>query len=143
MSRSGILLTVASSFVVLFPSEAVSQPTVKREVARPVASTEGKVIYREYCAVCHGVDGKGNGPAAAALKSPPSDLTTYAQRHQGRFSEMDLRTIIEGEKDVPAHGSKEMPIWGEVFRALTGGDRAERDLRMRNLIEHIRSMQVK
>jgi mono/diheme cytochrome c family protein len=145
MKGSGVLLAVASCFAasLLLPLPASAQPTVKRETARRVASTDGKVIYREYCAVCHGVDGKGNGPAAQALNTPPPDLTTYAQRQEGRFSEMDLRTVIEGEKNVAAHGSKEMPIWGNIFRVLTGGDPQERDLRMRNLIEHIRSMQVK
>lgn len=121
---------------------ATQQPTVKREVARPVQSVEGHVIYKSYCAACHGADGRGNGPAAPAMKVPPTDLTTYAQRHGGKFSEVDLRTVIEGQLEIAAHGSKDMPIWGEVFRALTS-DRDVREMRMRNLIEHLRTIQQK
>jgi mono/diheme cytochrome c family protein len=119
-----------------------AQPTVRRETARPVASTDGKVLYTEYCAVCHGVGGKGDGPAAPALKVPPTDLTTYAKRHGGRFSEIALREIIEGAQPTPAHGSREMPIWGDVFRALES-DLQIRQQRVHNLIGYLKSIQQK
>lgn len=117
-------------------------PTVKREAARPPESAQGPAIYKQYCAACHGVDGKGHGPAAPALKVPPTDLTTFAKRHGGQFSETDLREIIEGDRDIAAHGSKEMPIWGEVFRAVMR-DRSFRELRTTNLIRYLESIQVK
>jgi mono/diheme cytochrome c family protein len=119
-----------------------TQPTVKREVARPASSTEGNAVYNQYCAPCHGVDGKGKGPAAPAMKVPPTDLTTYAKRHGGQFSEMDLTEVIENERAMPAHGSKDMPIWGEVFRA-TEQDLDMRKLRMHNLLAYVKSLQVK
>lgn len=133
------------SFLFFAPSPTLARtaqetPGVKRDIARPIQSVQGKDIYREYCAVCHGVDGKGHGPAAPAMKVPPSDLTRYAQRHGGQFSEMDMRMVIEGQDDLPAHGSREMPIWGDVFRALTH-DREMREMRMKNLIGYLREMQ--
>jgi mono/diheme cytochrome c family protein len=123
------------------PSTLV-QPTVKRGSPRAIQSVQGTDMYREYCAACHGVDGKGQGPAAPAMKVPPSDLTTHARRHGGTFSEMDIRMVIEGQDNIPAHGSRDMPIWGDVFRALTH-DRELREIRMKNLIEFLRAMQVK
>lgn len=140
-------LSVAAFLFISAPNVLVAQssqpaPTVKRETARPVRSVEGKDIYDGYCAVCHGVDLKGHGPAAAAMKVPPTDLTTYAQRHGGKFSDTDMRSIIDGQTDVLAHGSREMPIWGDVFRAITH-DRVMREMRMTNLIEYLKQMQGK
>jgi hypothetical protein len=93
--------------------------------------------------VCHGKDGKGHGPAAAALKAPLSDLTTLAVRNQGRFSAKDVEDTILGRgKMTPAHGSEEMPIWGPVFRSMSAGE-AGRDLRVTNLVKYLESMQKK
>ena len=58
--------------------------------ARPSNSWNGVDLYREYCAVCHGTDGKGGGPAADALKQTPTDLTLIARRGGGKFSELDV-----------------------------------------------------
>jgi mono/diheme cytochrome c family protein len=98
-------------------------------------------MYSQYCAVCHGADGKGNGPAAAALKSPPNDLTQLAKKNGGAFPEMQvLRTITSG--DVVAHGSKDMPIWGNVLKGLDSSA-SVLQLRLTNLTAHIQSMQSK
>jgi len=139
LSIAGFLLACPAP---LAAQSKPAQPTVKRDIARPIPSVHGMDIYKEYCAVCHGVDGKGHGPAAPAMKVPPTDLTTFAQRHGGTFSDMDMRMVIEGQDDMPAHGSRDMPIWGDVFRALTPG-REMRDMRLRNLIEYLKSIQVK
>ena len=92
--------------------------------------------------MCHGMDAKGRGPAAPAMKVPPTDLTRLAQRGGGKFSAADIRQVIEGRTELPAHGSREMPIWGEVFRALES-DSVMRNLRMKNLIDYLESLQVK
>jgi mono/diheme cytochrome c family protein len=126
----------------LTAQKAQAPPSVKRETPRSIQSVQGKDIYAGYCAVCHGVDLKGHGPAAAAMKVAPTDLTTYAQRHGGKFSDADMRMVIEGQTEVVAHGSRDMPIWGDVFRALTHGHE-ERELRMKNLIDYLKQMQAK
>jgi len=100
-------------------------------------------MYHAYCAVCHGVEGKGDGPASAALKSQPSDLTTLAKRNAGRFPELRVFGAINGDVRVTAHGSKDMPTWGTVFRQMEGGDVAGGKLRTRNLTKYIESLQVK
>lgn len=139
------LIVIAFAFMSAVPAMAQTSqpaPTVKRDFARQIPSVEGKDSYHAYCAVCHGVDLKGHGPAAPAMKVPPTDLTTYAKRHGGKFSDSDMRMVIEGETGVVAHGSGEMPIWGDVFRALTH-DRDMRELRMANLIQYLKQMQEK
>jgi mono/diheme cytochrome c family protein len=135
-------LVSSLGILVFFGSVAMAQPTIKHETARRAQSLEGADTYKTYCAVCHGEQGKGNGPAVAALKHPPADLSTYAQRHGGTFSHVDMREVIEGLTPIPAHGTRDMPIWGDVFRGLYQ-DRTLRDLLVVNLIKHIESLQVK
>ena len=72
-------------------------------------------MYMAYCASCHGADGKGNGPAAAALKTPATDLTQIAAKNGGTFPDAHIMQIIKGDSMTAAHGNKDMPVWGPVF----------------------------
>lgn len=76
----------------------------------------GKDLFLKHCSACHGSDGRGAGPAAAALKTAPPDLTQLRRTHEGKFPFLWVVGFIDGERPVPAHGSREMPIWGQVFR---------------------------
>ena len=75
----------------------------------------GRELYMTYCASCHGEEGKGNGPAAPALKTAPSDLTHIA-KVEGKFPALRVKRIIGGDDFITGHGSREMPVWGTVFR---------------------------
>jgi hypothetical protein len=75
----------------------------------------GEALYRRYCASCHGVAGKGDGPLVASLRRPPADLTTLALRTGGHFDEAEVMAMIDGRRAVAAHGPREMPVWGVVF----------------------------
>jgi mono/diheme cytochrome c family protein len=103
----------------------------------------GRETYNAYCASCHGLSGKGDGPVASALKTPPADLTTIARRAGGRFPAIRVFQSIEGSAMVAAHGSKEMPVWGDVFRQSAGTNEAQVKLRVRNLTSFIESLQTK
>lgn len=120
----------------------MAQTTVKRVPARPTVSISGKDLFREYCAVCHGVDGKGAGPAAEALKKNPPDLTQMARRHDGRFPESDVLKILKGEASITAHGSGEMPVWGSVFHKMSASPDLAQS-RIHALLQYLDGMQVK
>lgn len=75
----------------------------------------GEELYRRHCAACHGVGGHGDGPLAATLRRPPSDLTTIAQRSGGEFKESRVMMVIDGRREVAEHGPRDMPVWGAVF----------------------------
>ena len=120
------------------------QPKPKLDVARArdKGLTRGADLYREYCAVCHGKDGKGGGPAASALKASPSDLTRLAKNNGGNFPLGTVRQALGGGSSTPAHGSPEMPIWGPVFRAMAPNQSIAK-LRVDNLLRYLESIQEK
>ncbi|HWP66779.1 MAG TPA: cytochrome c [Candidatus Limnocylindria bacterium] len=81
----------------------------------------GEALYRRHCASCHGISGRGDGPAAGSLTPRPTDLTTL------RMSVQELMQVIDGRAAVQAHGSSAMPVWGEVFEQVhLDGDHAKR-----------------
>lgn len=75
----------------------------------------GKAEFQSSCASCHGMDGKGKGPVSEQLKLPPADLTILAKKNNGVFPTNAVYETIYGSKTIAAHGTREMPIWGEQF----------------------------
>lgn len=86
------------------------QPAVAPD---PVLADLGEPVYLRYCAACHGERGRGDGPAAGALRVAPADLTRIASRRGGSFPEGEIARFIDGRFTVVAHGTREMPIWGQ------------------------------
>jgi mono/diheme cytochrome c family protein len=107
------------------------------------SATSGKEMYLAYCATCHGKEGKGDGPVASALKVPPADLTTLSKRNNGKFPSLDVANTISGRSGPPAHGTKEMPVWGPVFMNIEHQHESKVRLRVANLTEYIKSLQEK
>ena len=140
MFQRWILLTLATA--VLW-AQNESRPVVQKTPVGRTSASSGKEMYRAYCAACHGTDGKGDGPASEALKSPPLDLTDLAKRNGGKFPELRVFGTINGDLRITAHGSKDMPTWGAVFRQMDATDVAGVKLRIRNLTKYIDSLQVK
>ncbi len=103
----------------------------------------GKKTYTEYCASCHGDNGKGLGPAASALKTPPSDLTTLANRHAGKFPEDYVSDIVRLGKPIMAHGSAEMPVWGPIFNARDKFNELAVKQRIKSLCAYLATLQEK
>ncbi len=114
---------------------------------RQAALTDGKALYSELCAVCHGVDAKGNGPASPALAAPAPDLTQLAVANGGEFPAATVKETIRGQDKVVAHGTLEMPIWGRALEDarmdLKPGLRwGSAQLRVIALTDYIESLQV-
>ena len=122
-----------------------SQPskTVKHVPMKSTSAVSGKDMYVAYCAVCHGTDGKGGGPAASALKVPPADLTLLSKNNGGKYPALKVASAVHGESALPAHGSKEMPVWGPLFRNISGGQESEVQQRIANLSKYIDTLQAK
>jgi mono/diheme cytochrome c family protein len=104
----------------------------------------GQQYFMRYCSACHGVDGRGDGPAAPALRTPPADLTRLAQRRGGRFPVAEIAAFIDGRTVVSAHGSQEMPVWGERFGEMVGGGSLGEEVVRGNLLvlmEYLKTIQ--
>ena len=108
-------------------------------LALPAGS--GPEMYRWLCAGCHGMSGKGDGPALSSLKERPTDLTLLTQTHEGKFPSLHLTNMLDMDPPTPAHGSKEMPIWGNSFRG-SGEDSKVVRLRIRNLVDYLKTLQA-
>lgn len=128
----------------LLATAACAEVRTKSDAASEVVVQIGRESYLQYCASCHGADGRGGGAVAPALKNPPSDLTHLAARRKGRFVEKEVASLIDG-RDMPAvHGTREMPVWGKRFsEKLGGGELGEESVRgqLLVLIEYLRSIQ--
>ena len=119
----------------------LGQTTIRQTPIGPTSAASGSEMFVSYCASCHGKDAKGNGPATPALKKPPTDLTTLSRKNGGKFPSNVVYVAISGQFDVSAHGSRDMPVWGQVFSQSTNESQAK--LRLSNLTAHIQSLQVK
>ena len=136
-----ILMVIIALAMVSFGQEVKKE--VKHVPIKPTSAASGQEMYKGYCAVCHGTSGKGDGPAVSALKVPPPDLTTLAQKNGGKYPAMKVSAVIRGEDTLAAHGSKDMPVWGSLFWQMSGGQTSEVQQRVSNLNKYIESLQQK
>ncbi len=120
-------------------------------IASAQEKSAGQREYEINCAVCHGADGKGNGPYAELLKVGLPDLTTLSRRNSGAFPAERLAELIDGRSLVPGHGTRDMPVWGyeysksaiDYYRDFYGKSDADRFVkgRIEALITYLRSIQ--
>jgi mono/diheme cytochrome c family protein len=137
-------------FFVFFAMADVPANNVEIETAplswEQAALTDGRELYRELCAVCHGTTGKGDGPAAPALKKAMPDLTTLASNNLGVFPREAVEKSIIGEFRVVSHGTVDMPIWGRAFSDAMPGQLHVREglarQRVYDLTAYLESLQV-
>ena len=120
---------------------AQQKPQIKRGTIKQTNVTDARGMFTTYCASCHGVSGKGDGPAAAALNKKPADLTKISARNGGTFPATKVSRFIQGLDEVTAHGSRDMPVWGDLFKSLNPNNRAAVDLRVQALTDYVKSIQ--
>ena len=133
----GLLIIGAVAVSTRAPAAGVQSQPVARLVNR-------QSLFDAYCATCHGRDGRGDGPTAQALKSRPADLTLIARRNGGTFPQDRIaRFIANGDSSTPAHGSKEMPVWGPNFVALAPLSDKLVNPRIEDVVRYLKSIQAK
>jgi len=137
------IFRIAGLMMCLAVFGASQQKEIKYVPIKPTSPASGVEMYKAYCAVCHGIDGKGHGPAADALKVPPPDLTTLARGNGGTYPSDHVRSAIEGGPCLPSHGAKEMPVWGCLFWGTSQGHTSEVQLRLSNLNRYVKSLQAR
>jgi mono/diheme cytochrome c family protein len=120
-------------------TQAQKAPDAREQSTPLIPSVIGPDLFRAYCASCHGVDARGKGPAAPALKTSVPDLTLLSKRNLGRFPTDHVREVIIGGQ-VVAHGSREMPVWGPILHQVEG-DQDWGNVRVDNLVKYLASIQ--
>lgn len=133
MPLAKLILTIAAATTPMLMLPAIARAA---DAPAPV----GQETFLRYCAVCHGVDGRGEGPLAGAMKKTPPDLTRLAKSNGGKFPQSRVAdTIRDGA--IPGHGRKTMLEWGKVF----GGDkdRLEATSMVLDLTMYVESLQAK
>ena len=134
-------LALAGALLAFAAGAAAAEPTFD-----PVLAELGAEAFPRYCASCHGLRGEGDGPAAEALRVRPADLTRIAARRGGSFPTGEIARFIDGRFALAAHGSREMPVWGERFgESIPETSVAEEITRGRIavLVEYLKSIQRK
>jgi mono/diheme cytochrome c family protein len=85
---------------------------------------KGRATFMSFCASCHGPKADGKGNIAQYLTTKPTDLTQIAKQQEGKFPGELIGQVISGPEKVRGHGTREMPIWGNVFQSLLASDTA-------------------
>jgi mono/diheme cytochrome c family protein len=137
----GVLLVATT--VCLAQEKTETKPVVKKTPIQQTSAASGKEMFNQYCAPCHGTDGKGNGPAASSMKSMPTDLTQLTKKNDGKFPSAKLASTLNFGSGTPAHGSADMPVWGPLFRSLDKYHDSVVQQRVANIVGYVESLQVK
>jgi len=142
MLKRLLFISMAAMIALTMASAAPTNSKLILPLER-TSPTDGKQMYTNYCAPCHGVDGRGNGPAAKALKNQPADLTGLAKANHGKYPDTHIVSVVQFGTEVTAHGSMLMPVWGPILGRMNRTNSQEKDLRVSNLSRYLETLQVK
>ncbi len=139
-----ILATLALTSAVVAGYADQSAKTIVVIVNKTPANS-GKLMYASYCASCHGLNGKGNGPNAPALRNHPTDLTALSRNNRGRFPMGHVKEVLQFGVGGPAHGTVQMPVWGPILNEIdsAGAGQFGELIRIINLSGYLESIQEK
>ena len=108
----------------------------------PTYGVSGSYTYRTYCASCHGLKGKGDGPLAENLRFFPPDLARLTQRTGGTYPAEDVARIVDGRNPIDGHGGPDMPVWGDAFKnPETGFDDEKVRLKIQSVVDYLKTLQ--
>jgi len=122
-----------------YADQSNQRVTIRIHAVSPV---DGKQMFGSYCAPCHGMDGKGHGPVAKALRQQPADLTALSRNNGGKFPSVHLMAVLEDGSAIRSHGNHEMPVWGPIFGNMDQDVIHVKPLRINNLKSYLETIQM-
>ena len=135
-------LTIAGSlllscFIYIIAGSCIKGPP---EGSRAAQAMRGQEHYVKYCAACHGEDGKGLD--IDSLHRMPADLTRITENWRtGKFPVVEVARMIDGRDMVKSHGTRQMPVWGEVFSTQEHLDETEIKGKLGEIIAYLMTIQ--
>jgi mono/diheme cytochrome c family protein len=132
MSRSAVIGLAAITTFAFHAAASAADEAVE---------ASGKARFNQYCAVCHGAGAKGDGPFASLLTSKPADLTMLAKANNGEFPFGRVYDTIDGRNMLKAHGTTDMPIWGQEMKDDGIGGETELRGRLVETVMYLRTIQ--
>jgi mono/diheme cytochrome c family protein len=133
----GMLLPGISEAILAAQEAAATHEKSSKKASMHSELASGAQLYKNYCAACHGIEGKGDGPVVNFLKVPPADLSTLAQRNDGKYPADRVAATLDSGTSRGAHGTSDMPIWGPVFRSKGKGVAQTRIQKLNAFIESL------
>jgi hypothetical protein len=105
---------------------------------------EGRQLYLQHCAACHGVKGDGHGPLEHELTAPPADLRLLSRKYGNPLPEDQIARFMDGRADVRAHGPRDMPVWGEEMWQYPEGSGNPNQVSdsVAHIIHYLQSIQI-
>jgi mono/diheme cytochrome c family protein len=134
------VLAAAGALAIGYATQSNENVTIPISEAQ---ANNGRQMYLSYCASCHGIDGRADGPVAPALKIPPTDLTQLSNNNHGKYPSLRVLAVLQFGTSVRAHGTKIMPVWGPVFAKIDRTNPRVKELRISNLNHYIGGIQAK
>lgn len=113
------------------------------QAADDKVAASGKERFNQYCAVCHGSSAKGDGPFAPLMTTKPSDLTMLAKNNNGEFPFGKVYETIDGRSMLTAHGTTDMPMWGQELKDKGLASETELRGRLVETVVYLQSIQAK
>jgi mono/diheme cytochrome c family protein len=145
MTRATLALAAALLAAMVAAADTPPRPERNEERFKNLMLSLGERDFALHCAVCHGLDARGDGPAAKALRTAPADLTRIAARRGGTFPDAEIAEKIDGRFEVTAHGTRQMPVWGVHLAKPIAEDASGAEVargRIDLLVEYLRAIQV-
>jgi mono/diheme cytochrome c family protein len=141
-------LFFAALAVALLAGIGYANQLTSTKVVIPISktrATNGKQMYVNYCAPCHGVDGRGQGPVAAALRKQPANLALLSKNNGGKFPSTHIMSVLEFGAVNSSHGTAQMPVWGPMLGHMdaTNTENNVSLLRISNLSRYLQTLQAK
>lgn len=128
---------LAVALLIAAPAFAQEPPSSKAKEAY-----SGAALFKTYCATCHGLSGKSDGPLADRLRVRPPELTLLAKRNDGKWDPGKVARMIDGRDPLKGHGGSDMPVWGDAFKSSREGyDEESVKARIQAIVEYIEGLQ--
>jgi mono/diheme cytochrome c family protein len=136
------LIFCGAALAAIFTTPQAKDKSDQKNEASGVNPTSGKRTFVEYCASCHGLDGKGTGPVASALKSQPTDLTALAKTNEGKYPAGFVSAVLKFGRNLSAHGSQDMPVWGSRFKMIDPVNDPTGQRHVDDIVAYIATLQI-